>query len=973
MWFSVLGPLQVRDDSGSTVRLGGARQQSVLAMLLVDATRSVAVDRLISQIWGDTPPSGAHDTLYTYVSNLRALIGRDRVARADVGYRLKLHDGDRIDAVEFEARLVAARRAAGGDAGRAVELVAEAMQLWRGRPFEGLDQPCFEPEVARLDELHLRGLEDGMEAELRAGRAPDVGSLQALSAQHPYRERFWDLLARALYRLGRQADALAALDRLRQVLADDLGVEPSPRVARLEERILVQDPTLDAGVPGSDLPVPLSSFVGRARELDDAGRHVLADRLVTVVGPGGVGKSRLALELARQVGPVFPDGVWLVDLAAVPTAAGVPETVARAVGVAVPPGAGDTPLATWTRSRRILLVLDNCEHVIGRVADLAVTILTSSPGLHVLVTSRRPLDVAGEVVVPLAGMPGAQNATSIGDAERLFAERASAAHPGFTLEPSGTRQAVSELCRRLDGLPLAIELAAARSDALSPSEMAAHLTNGFPLLTAAHPARDVHRTLRASLDWSRSLLPVEARAALDGVAVFEGQFPAQSAAAVLAVPLPEAAGLLDALVDASLLWARPGEPSYYLLPETVRQYAREQSQGSQRWQHLVRRHDDHLRATCVGLREGIFGRGRTPARVTVEAEYADHEAAFDRALEAGRTTDALDMAWALGNVWLFTGALRAGLDRLERVLSAPVDSGTPARADALAVGSFLMLFVQRFAEGIAWADEAVEIYRSLGDDRGLAYALARRGHLAFSVGEIPAAVGILGQSLDASDRAGIDDGRAWPLTLLAQARLWGGDTGDEVFVMLQTGRGLFVEMGDVYGQVHATTFLANLAPETDRRRYLTEALRLSERPGADPLIRPLVLHNCAFLAWNEGDRARAEGLNRLSARSALDMGVTVSVGMALLQASVFAGVGGDAERAAVLRGAGDRHFTMQMAPFWDELLRPGVDAAVRALGQAHYRVLHARGQAMTLDAAAHYLLEPEPRRTLPVAGRGVRD
>jgi predicted ATPase/DNA-binding SARP family transcriptional activator len=957
MWFSVLGPLQVRDDEGSTIRLGGTRQQSVLAMLLLDTTRSVAVDRLIGQIWGDSPPRGAHDTLYTYVSNLRALIGRDRVARSDVGYRLQPQDGDLIDAVEFEARLVAARRAAGDDAGRTVELVAAAMQLWRGRPYEGLDLPCFAPEVARLDELRLRGLEDGMEAELRAGRAPDVGSLQTLAAEHPYRERFWDLLARTLYRLGRQADALAALNRLRRTLAHDLGVEPSPALARLEERILVQDPTLDAGVPGSDLPVPLSSFVGREQDLDGAARHVLDDRLVTVLGPGGVGKSRMALELARQLGPAFPDGVWLVDLAPVPAAEGVPGAMSRVLGVAVPPGRGDAPLVRWARSRRTLLVLDNCEHVIGRVADLAVTMLASAPGLHVLATSRRPLEVAGEVIVPLAGLPVAHDATSIGDAERLFAQRASAAHPGFSLEASGTRHAARELCRRLDGLPLAIELAAARSDTLSPSEMAAHLTDGFPLLVAVHPSRDVHRTLQASLDWSRSLLPDGARDALDGVAVFEGRFTAQSAAAVLEVPLSDAAGLLDALVDASLLWARPGEPSHYQLPETVRRYARERSQGSRRWQNLVQRHDDHLRATCVGLREGIFGRGRTAARIEVEAQYADHEVAFDRALAGSRSSDALDMAWALGHVWLFTGALRAGLDRLERALRATADTATAARADALAVGSFLLLFVQRYDEAIAWADQAVGIYRALGDDRGLAYALARRGHLAFSVGEIPAAVGLLGQSLDACDRAGTDDSRAWPLTLLAQARLWGGNTGDEVSGMLQTGRDLFIEMGDVYGQVHATTFLANLAPATDRRRYLTEALRLAERPGADPLMRPLVLHNYAFLVWNQGERERAEGLNRLSARSALDMGVTVSVGMALLQASVFAGVGGDAERAAVLRGAGDRHFTMQMAPFWEEQLRPGVDAAVRALGESRYRGLHARGQAMSLDTAARYLLE----------------
>ncbi len=908
-------------------------------------------------------PTVRGTSLYTYVSNLRGAIGRDRIVRSDGGYRLRLRDGDAIDAADFEARLVAARRAVGTRADEAVALVTGAMQLWRGLPFQGLDLPSVAPEAARLVELRLRGLEDRVEAELRAGRVPEVGEVRELTVEHPYRERCWELLARALYRAGRQADALATLARLRRTLADDLGIDPTPTIARLEERILVQDPTLDAAAPGATLPASLSSFVGRAAELDELERRLEDGRLVTVLGPGGVGKTRVAVELAGRVAGSFPDGIWLIDLAPVPGPDGVVPAVAAGLGVATPPGAGDSPLVDWARARRALLVVDNCEHVVARVAELVQRLLPVAPGLRVLATSRRPLEVVGEVQVSLAGLPvahragsaaSAGDADSVGDAERLFAERAVAVRRDLTLDDDA-RPAVTAVCRHLDGLPLAIELAAARVDVMSPQEIAAHLADRFRL-TTPHPRRPVHASLEASLDWSRDLLRPDERRAFDTLGVFEGQFSGASAAAVLEVPAVDAVELLRGLVAACVIQARPGEVSYYRMLETVRLYARERLTRDGGWSDALGRHDAHLRATCSGLRDDVFGRGRVAARVAVGAELADHEAAFDRSMAEGRHGEALEMTWALGNVWLFSGALRTGLDRLQRVLDA-TGTGTRARADALAVGAFLAMYVQRYDDGIAWADEAAHIYRAVGDDRGLAYALARRGHLAFSVGEIPAAVALLRESLDTCDRIGFDDGRAWPLTLLAQARLWGGDESDEVRSMLAEGRRLFIEIGDTYGQIHATTFLANLVPVAQRRGFHSEALVLADLPGADPLVRPLVLHNLAFTAEHDGEHERALGLNRLSARSALEMGVTVSSGMAFLQAAQLAGVGGDPERAAVLRGAGERHFAMRMPPFWDALLRPGVDAAVHALGEDAYRALHTRGRAMSVEESTAFLLD----------------
>ncbi len=955
MWFSVLGPLEVRDGD-ALVPLGGSRQRAVLALLLLAAPRLVPGDRVITEIWGVDPPDGARDSLYTYVSNLRGAIERDRIVRADGGYRLVLRDDDAIDAARFESQLVEARRAMGADADRAVVLVTRAMALWRGQPYQGLDLPSAAPESARLTEIRLRGLEDRAEAELRAGRVPEVGEVQMLTVEQPYRERFWELLARALYRAGRQAEALAALAQLRRTLADDLGIEPAAAIARLEERILVQDPTLDATGPGpgTNVPVPLSSFVGRTAELEALESRVVHDRLVTLAGSGGAGKTRLAIELCGRLAGGFADGVWLADLARLPGPDGVAEAVAAAVGVAGLPSA-DASLVDWARSRRALLVLDNCEHVIGPVAEVASRLLSTSPGLRVLATSRRPLDVPGEVVVALEGLGTALAGEPPGEAEQLFCARATAVRPDFVLDGENGA-AVTEVCRHLDGLPLAIELAAARCDALSPQEIAGHLADRFRLLRTPHPQRDVHASLRASLDWSLDLLTPDQRRAFDLLGVFDGPFTAESAAAVLQVPPLEVTELLRGLVDASLLSAQPGPVSSYRMLETVRLFARRRLRGGNDEPEAVRRHDTHLLEICRHLRDDVFGRGRIAARDTVEAERADHEAAFDRWLVTGHHEEALEMASVLGHVWLFSGALRAGLDRLERVLAASAGAATRARADGLAVGAFLLMYLQRYADGIAWVDEATTIYRSVGDERGLAYALARRGHLAFSVGEIPHAVELLQESLETCGRIGSHDGTAWPLTLLAQARLWGGDESAEVRDMLAEGRRRFIEMGDTYGQVHATTFLASLQEDADRLRWFTEAVTLANQPGADPLVRPLALHDLAFAVWNAGEPERADGLNRLSARSALEMGVTVSSGMAFLQAAHFAGVAGQAERAAVLRGAGETHFTMKMAPFWDRQIKPGVDAAAAELGAERFATLRADGRAMTIDEATAFLL-----------------
>jgi predicted ATPase/DNA-binding SARP family transcriptional activator len=960
MQFSVLGPLEVRDGQ-EALPLGGPRQRSVLALLLRAAGRPTALDSLVTEIWGEEPPDGAADSLYTYVSNLRHAVGRDRIVRADGGYRFQQADDDTVDAADFEAGLLEARRLAGSDPDAAITLIDGSLSAWRGRPYEGFeDLPSILPEAARIEELRMRAVEDRLDAELRSGRIPEVDGMETLIGDHPYRERLWELLARSLYRAGRQAEALGALDRLRRLLADELGIEPSPAVTRLEEQMLVHDPALEAASAAlGNLPAPTTTFIGRSTELVDLERSITRYRLVTVTGPGGAGKTRLATEAARRVAGSFPDGTWLVDLAQVSDADGVPEAFATVLRIAHPPTMGMVDgLARYLRSRTTLLVLDNCEHVIEVVGQLTTRLLADAAGLRILATSRQPLSRSGEALFHLGGLGTSTDDGGVGDGQRLFEARAAAVHPDFAIGPDNQAH-VTSICRHLDGLPLAIELAAARADTLSPWEIDRYLADRFTLLGNPREDRPTHRSLQAAIDWSYELLGPADQSSLDRLGVFEGPFSVIAAESVLGAPSEVAtATSLGRLAGASLLQVLPGRDTHYRLLETMRLYTRTHLRSNGLWSEQVERHDDHYRDQCRALRAAFFGRGRTEARATVGSELADYVAAFDRLAADGRREDALAMAWPLGHVWLFSGMLADGAQRLQRLLNQPGGEGTQARADALTIASFLLSFAQQYAQAIDWVSEAVHIYRSIGDEQGLAYALARAGHFALSVGDAPTAMAQLGESMEICDRTGYEEGAAWPLTLMAQTRLWSGDESDEVRAMLEEGRRRFIATGDPYGQMHANMFIPTAGHRDvgTQLRFARESMELVDRPGADPLIRPSALHNLAFGEWDAGDRDRAVALNRVAARSALETGATVTSGMAFLQAALFAGLTGDPERAALLYGAGDRFFTMVKAPFHARSLQPGLDAAKTSLGEARYHELYARGSEMTVEEATDLVL-----------------
>jgi predicted ATPase/DNA-binding SARP family transcriptional activator len=963
MRFMVLGSLQV-EENGEAIALKGQRQRAVLALLVLNAAVPLSIDRIVSEIWPDQSVEGVRGSLYVYVSQLRRALGKDRIVRADGGYQFKPLQIDEIDAMTFESATKQAGRLLGPDPEAAGHLLDSVLGLWRGRPYEGFESlTSVAPEAARLEELRLNAVENRIDAELGAGRTPVAADVEKLCSEYPYRERLWGLLARSLYRAGRQADALRAFTRLRRVLGEELGLDLSPELARLEEQILLQNPSLEPGAapPPTNLPILVSSFIGRVDELRLLDKAIHEHRLVTVVGPGGAGKTRLAIEAASGVRESFHDGVWLVDLARVSEPKTVPQAVAAVLRVAEQPGVSlAESIGAYLRPRTTLLTFDNCEHVVDTIATLTTTLLERAPNLKILATSRQSLGCDGEVRFTLDGLATSSEDDSFDDAERLFETRAAAVKRGFA--PKGIdRFAVASICRHLDGMPFAIELAAARVDMLSPSEIDGHLVRRFALLGGMPSPRPVHNSLRASMDWSYDMLPDRDKEAFDAFGVFEGPFSVAAAKAVLS--RGDGAEIIDqvrSLVRASLLHVVAGVEgaSLYRLLETPRLYARDHLVDAGQWNVVVARHDAHYRDSCAGLRLAFFGRGRVVAQQGIETELSDYRAALDRLSSDGEIGKSLEIGWALGHVWMFSSRLVEGERHLGALIDASIEMQDQRRADVLTVASFLAMYRQQFGQAILWVEEAIGIYRSIGDQQGLAYALARRGHIAFADGDFPTAMDALQESLDVGQNIGYEEGAAWPITLLAQARLWSGDESPEVLAMAEEGRERFIAIGEVYGQAHADMILG-MSDNSDldyRLRYAEEMVRLGELPGADRLIKSNAFHGLAYVVWDGGEFERAEGLNRAAARVSLETGDTINSGLALLQGATFAANRGQAVRAATLFGAGDTHFAMQKAPFMERGYVPASGVARKVLGADRYEKVYGDGASMSVAEATDFLL-----------------
>ncbi|MBK1784379.1 AAA family ATPase [Prauserella sp. ASG 168] len=597
MRFGILGPLDVRGPGDAPVSVGGPKVRALLGLLLLEPGRIVGTNRLVDGIYGDAPPPGTANALQSQVSRLRqALPGL--VERHPGGYRLAVAPAD-VDAHRFAELAAEGRTAlAAGQHGVASKALREALALWRGPALADLPELAG-AHAARLEELRLSAVEDRVDADLAAGDPePLVPELRDLVAEHPLRERLRTRLVLALHACGRSAEALSAFDEARRLLADELGVDPSPELADAHLTVLRAE---RADPPRNGLPAQLTSFVGRDAELARVTSALASARLVTLTGPGGTGKTRLAIESARA----HPGEVCFVELAPLGDGADPAQAVLDALGLRQTAlGArsrGDRParqrLVHALAERDLLLVLDNCEHLVEQAAELAGELLGGCGGLRVLATSREALGITGEALCPVPQLalppPHAPTEDALDyPAVRLFTERAAAVAPGFALD-ANTADTVVHICRALDGLPLAIELAAARVRSLPVEEVATRLDDRFALLSrGSRTAAPRHRTLRSVVEWSWDLLDDEERQLARRLTVFAGGATIEAAHRVCGLDVNAVPEVLSGLAEKSL--ADLGADGRYRMLETVRAFGAHQLDAAGERDRLHRAHAEYF-------------------------------------------------------------------------------------------------------------------------------------------------------------------------------------------------------------------------------------------------------------------------------------------------------------------------------------------------------------------------------------------
>jgi len=742
--FGLLGPAAAWQD-GRAIDLGSPQQRALFALLLLHRGEVVSTDRMIDVLWPAGPPANALQVLRTYVSRLRAA-GIAELGTHRHGYRL---DGE-ADADRFEA-LVAA---GGGEADPAAAeaMLAEALALVRGPPVPELgDDRRAGAERERLEELRAAAEEELAERRLAQGRHRElVPELRAAVAARPLRERAWGQLMVALYRCGRQAEALAAYRAAQRALAE-LALAPGPRLRELERMVLLQDAALD--LPRiADTPRYGTSFVGREADVDGVRSALAPGRLVTVSGPAGVGKTRLAVEVAAGLDL----RTWWVDLAAVRPGR-VEAAVAGALAVPHVPGRAVADLvAARLGETRALLLLDNCEHVAAEAARLAERLLERD--VRILATSREPLRVVGETVHRLDGLAVPQGV-------RLFLDRAG--------EDADDDETAAELVERLDGLPLAIELAAGKLRWVSPAELARDLRERLSLLgdgPRTAPARQ--RTLEAAIAWSYELLADDERRVLRSLSVFAGGFDAAAAAAVAGAPAVLPA--LTRLADSSLLVVEPApDGTRHHLLMTVRAFARDRLSEAGEAEATARRHRDHYQAFAERLAPNMVGAELATWLPRGRREHENLLAALHWSFARGDAEPAFRLAASLAMYWFRTGFVKDGRELLERALRGAGEAG-PFLPRAL-VGLAMLAHSAGAPDALARADDAVAACEAAGDSDQLVYALAWRAHSLIVDDRLDDARATLTRTRALAQAVGSEEGLAFADQLLGDLLYRAGD------------------------------------------------------------------------------------------------------------------------------------------------------------------------------------------------------
>ncbi|XVQ10342.1 BTAD domain-containing putative transcriptional regulator [Spirillospora sp. CA-255316] len=923
MRVGILGPLQVTADDGGVARIGGARLRALLIRLALDAGCVVTTDALCHALWpsSESGPDNPAHALHSLVARLRRALPQGSVLRSlPAGYSLDVPP-ESVDAQRFESLAGKGRDSLReGRPTAALALLQEALGLWRGEALaDAAPRLPFAANAAlRLNELRLNALEDRLEASLRVGTAPSTltAELEDLTAAHPYRERLRHLLVQVLHLDGRQAEALTAYENYRRLLADELGADPGPRLQDLHLTVL-----RNRTPPAGNLRAPLTSFVGREEERAQLTALLAENRLVTLVGPGGVGKTRLATTVAT--------GARLVELAPVTDPAEVPYAVAAALDLHEPGRSADVALrlAGALSASRSLIILDNCEHVVDAAARLVDDLLGRCPDLTILATGREPLAIAGETLCPVPPLAG-------DTATRLFMDRARAARPGFAFDPR-----VPAICRRLDGLPLAIELAAARLRSMPLDHLADRLDDRFRVLTGgSRTALPRHRTLRGVVAWSWDLLTGGERDAAERLAVFPATFT-PSAAQHTGIALET----LDALVDKSLLQL---DGTRYRMLDTIREYGLERLAETDRlapsqeafvscFLSLAEQADPHLR-----------GPGQPHWLGRLDAERDNLLAALHHACDSGDTDSAVRLGAILSLYWTIHGDHREAIKRLRTVLEMPGTGGR--RLTALAGFLLNACFAGELAQAKDFPDEpspndpagahvralqalstgdvqagvqaldthlthpdpwtraitwllrsflngaqtgnaaegrrdllnAISAFRESGEHWGLSIALASLAFAHSAVGDFDAAATALEESTNLINQLGADNQQQLWLPMI---RVHTGDL-DKAHAELQT---VLTETTSPNHLALARLLLADLARYRGDLDEAAHHLALAAPETNDPPSRALYLASQGHLATATGDLAPAErhlreALSIATTMPDMPMVAVIAVGLAQL-------------------------------------------------------------------------------------------
>ncbi|NEW38485.1 AfsR/SARP family transcriptional regulator [Nocardia cyriacigeorgica] len=954
MQIGMLGPFEVRTDGGVLAEVPGARLRGLLIALALNAGHAVPKATLIDWIWGENPPADAANALQRLVSRLRKVLPEGSIEGQPDGYRLRV-EPDAVDAVRFERLLAKARD---DEDSRGLPQRREALGLWRGAAMQDIglqESAAFDAVVTRLEGLRLTAMEDRFDAEIDLGHGAElITELTDLVAAHPVRERLVAALMRALAAAGRDTEALRVYERTRESLADELGVDPSPELSDVHLALLRGEMSRQEDSRKTNLRAELTSYVGKDADIA-AVRELTADhRLTTLIGPGGSGKTRLATETARTLLGDLPDGVWLVELAPIgadddtrngpdgPDGNNIAQATLAALKLR-DALLGEAPDAEPTerviaalRERAMVLILDNCEHVIESAAAFAHRLLGECRRLRILATSREPLGITGEAlwpVVPLALPDGTAGPAEIesSPAVQLLRDRAGAVRKDLETD-AHTLSTLARVCRALDGMPLAIELAAARLRTMSLDQLANRLDDRFRLLTGgSRTALPRHRTLRAVIDWSWELLTDPERVVLRRLSVFSGGATLEAAERVCAYPgrgqdaavePGEVLELLTALTEKSLVVTEGDRIPRYRMLGTIKEYAEQRLAEADESESARRAHLAYF-TDLADLAEPHLRRAeQLEWLATLEAEHDNIAAAMRGALAAGEADGAMRLAAAAGWYWWLGGHKAEGHELIIAATALPSDVSDEIRAVVYALA---VQFVSAGREGdqyraAEWIRKANEFSRNVhGGHPALRFTAPLERMLHGPEEFLPA-----WEPLLADDDPWV---RALARLQLGKLRIELGHADRDADTYLEQALTEFRAIGDRWGMSFALAELANRI--TVRGEFAAacehyeQAIAVVTEVGAIEDVA-VMRSRQAQLYWLLGDEESSAAAIAEAQRSADRVAWPTVLAELALSKAELARWSGNAEQA-------HRHLEVATAMLGDDAERPIIRAVVQDL------------------------------------------